>query len=82
MKFEPALYCEELAHMTKHNDPLDPSPDLRQKAIAEDDREYEQSGLYPAGEKPFRIVGLLGSLLGVIVFIAVAAVVLDRILIQ
>ncbi len=46
-----------------------------------DDREYEQTGLYPPGEKPFRLLGLIGSLLGVIVFIAVAAYTLDRILI-
>ena len=48
----------------------------------QEEREYEQSGLYPPGEKPFRVIGLLGTLLGVIVFIAVAAVVLDRLLIQ
>tara|TARA_R110001606_G_scaffold347884_3_gene497295 strand:- start:664 stop:864 length:201 start_codon:yes stop_codon:yes gene_type:complete len=66
--------------MTKEIDPQ--KQDLLHSASEDDDREYEQSGLYPPGEKPFRIVGLLGSLLGVIVFIAVAAVVLDRILIQ
>tara|TARA_R110001592_G_C13008810_1_gene736561 strand:+ start:891 stop:1097 length:207 start_codon:yes stop_codon:yes gene_type:complete len=68
--------------MTKEIDPLEQNPNPPHSASEDDDREYEQSGLYPPGEKPFRIVGLLGSLLGVIVFIAVAAVVLDRILIQ
>ncbi len=46
-----------------------------------DEREYEQSGLYPSTGKSFRIVALLGSLVGVIVFIAIAAYALDRILI-
>jgi hypothetical protein len=68
--------------MTKEIDPLDRSPNLPHNATEDDDREYEQSGLYPQGEKPFRLVRLLGSLLGVIVVIAVAAVILDRILIQ
>ena len=68
--------------MTKEIDPLKQNPNLPHSDREDDDREYEQSGLYPPGEKPFRIVGLLGSLLGVIVFIAVAAIVLDRILIQ
>ena len=68
--------------MTKETDPLEKSPNLTPSATEDDDREYEQSGLYPPGEKPFRVVALLGSLLGVIVFIAIAAVVLDRILIQ
>lgn len=46
-----------------------------------EEREYEKSGLYPKGEKPFRLFGLLGFLAGVIVFIAVSAAVLDRLLI-
>lgn len=46
----------------------------------DDDREYEQSGLYPPGQKPFRLFGLLGFLVGVIAFIAIAAYALDRIL--
>ncbi len=45
------------------------------------EREYEQSGLYPSNGKSFRIVALLGSLVGVIVFLAIAAYALDRILI-
>tara|TARA_R100001377_G_scaffold78806_1_gene56707 strand:- start:2191 stop:2397 length:207 start_codon:yes stop_codon:yes gene_type:complete len=68
--------------MTKEIDPRDQITKPPSNATEDDDREYEQSGLYPPGEKPFRIVRLLGSLLGVIVFIAIAAVVLDRILIQ
>ena len=68
--------------MTKEIDPLEQNSKLPHNATEIDDREFEQSGLYPPGEKPFRIVGLLGSLIGVIVFIAIAAVVLDRILIQ
>lgn len=68
--------------MTKKIDPLEQSPNTPHRAIEDDDREYEQSGLYPPGEKPFRIVRLLGSLIGVIVVIAIAAVILDRILIQ
>jgi len=46
-----------------------------------DEREYEQSGLYPAEGKSFRIVALLGSLFVVVVLIAVSAYVLDRVLI-
>jgi|GEM_PF-465831 len=68
--------------MTKEIDSLAKSANLPHNATEDDDREYEQTGLYPPGEKPFRIVGLLGSLIGVIVFIAIAAVFLDRILIQ
>lgn len=68
--------------MTKEIDPLETNANPPQSESEDDDREYEQTGLYPPGEKPFRIVGLLGSLLGVIVFIAVAAIVLDRLLIQ
>ena len=45
------------------------------------EREYEQSGLYPSSGKSFRIVALLGPLVAVIVFLAVAAYALDRILI-
>lgn len=45
------------------------------------ERQYEQSGLYPPGEKQFRILALLGCLAGVIVFIAISAIVLDRLLI-
>lgn len=67
--------------MTKEIDPIEKSANLPHNAT-ENDREYEQSGLYPPGEKPFRVVGLLGSLVGVIVLIAIAAVFLDRILIQ
>ena len=68
--------------MTKEIEPSDQISDSPNDTTEDDDREYEQSGLYPPGEKPFRIVGLLGSLLGVIIFIAIAAVILDRILIQ
>lgn len=68
--------------MTKEIDPLDQSSSPTHNAKEEDTREFEQSGLYPPGEKPFRIVRLLSSLLGVIIVIAIAAVVLDRILIQ
>jgi hypothetical protein len=44
-------------------------------------REYEKSGLYPKEGKPFRLVALLLSLTGVIVFLAVSALVLNLILI-
>jgi hypothetical protein len=47
----------------------------------ETERRYEQSGLYPPGEKPFRVLALMGWLAGIIIFIAVSAVVLDRLLI-
>ncbi|MDX1491497.1 MAG: hypothetical protein R3332_09425 [Pseudohongiellaceae bacterium] len=46
------------------------------------EREYEKSGLYPETGKAFHLWGLLGVLAGVIVFIALSAVVLDRILIS
>ena len=68
--------------MNKEIDPQEKSANMPRIATKDDDREYEQSGLYPPGEKPFRIIGLLGSLVGVIVFIAIAAVILDRLLIQ
>lgn len=45
------------------------------------EREYEQSGLHPKDGKGFHLWGLLGFLTGVIVLIAVSAVILDRILI-
>lgn len=45
------------------------------------EREYEQSGLYPKEGKAFRIVALISSLVGVIVFLILASLVLDRILI-
>lgn len=44
------------------------------------ERQYEKTGLYPEGDKPFRLYALLGWLLGIIVFIAAAAAALDRIL--
>lgn len=45
------------------------------------EREYEQSGLHPKDGKGFHLWGLLGFLAGIIALIAVAAIVLDRILI-
>jgi len=68
--------------MTKEIDSIDHASKQPLNPIQDDEREYEESGLYPPGEKPFRLFRLLGSLLGVVVFIAIAAVVLDRILIQ
>jgi len=47
----------------------------------EAERQFEQSGLYPPGEKPFRVLALLGWLAGIIILIAVSAVVLDGLLI-
>jgi len=47
----------------------------------ETERQYEKSGLYPPGEKPFRVLALMGVLAGVIIFVAVSALVLDRLLI-
>ncbi|MEK7259622.1 MAG: hypothetical protein AAB211_07460 [Pseudomonadota bacterium] len=44
------------------------------------ERQYEKTGLYPEGGKPFRLYALLGWLLGIIVFIAASAAALDRIL--
>ncbi len=45
------------------------------------DREYESSGLYPKEGKPFRLVALLLALTGVVIFLAVAAAVLNFVLI-
>jgi hypothetical protein len=45
-------------------------------------REYEQSGMYPENDKPFRIFALLGWLAGIVVFMLVAAAVLDLILLE
>lgn len=44
------------------------------------ERQYEKTGLYPEGGKPFRLYALLGWLFGIIVFIAASAITLDRIL--
>ena len=49
--------------------------------IEVEEREYEQSGLYPSTGKSFRVVALLGFLAAVIAFLAIAAYALDRILI-
>jgi hypothetical protein len=43
----------------------------------EQTREYEKSGLYPENAKPFRIFALLGWLATVVVLMAVAAAILD-----
>jgi hypothetical protein len=51
-------------------------------SVLTEDRQYEQSGLYPEGQKPFRVIALLGVLAGIIVFIAISAIVLDRLLVQ
>jgi len=45
------------------------------------DREYESSGLYPEEGKPFRLVALLLGLSGVVILLAVAAAVLNFVLI-
>jgi len=55
--------------------------DQHDTSAPEAERQYEQTGLYPPGEKPFRVLALLGWLAGIIIFIAVSAVVLDRLLI-
>lgn len=46
------------------------------------EREYEKSGLYPENEKPFRIIALLGFIVGIVVLLAVAAAVLDLTLLE
>ncbi len=45
-----------------------------------EDREYEKSGLYPKDGKPFRIVALVMSLVAVTAVLAVAAAILNMIL--
>jgi len=45
------------------------------------EREYESSGLYPKEGKPFRLVALLLGLSGVVIFLAVAAAILNFVLI-
>jgi hypothetical protein len=45
------------------------------------EREYEQSGLYPEHEKPFRVWALLGWLAGIVAVLAGAAALLDIMLI-
>lgn len=67
--------------MTKEIDPLEKSPDLPPSTTEAGERKYEQSGLYPPGEKPFRLIRLIGSLLGVILFLVITALLLDSILI-
>lgn len=59
----------------------DPQESLSKSEEKPTEREYEQSGLYPKEGKAFHLWGLLGSLAGVIVLIAVSAIILDRILI-
>jgi hypothetical protein len=68
--------------MSKESGSINQSTNRAPNEKLDDDREYETTGLNPPGEKPFRLYGLLGSLLAVIVFIALAAVILDRVLIQ
>lgn len=46
------------------------------------EREYEKSGLYPENDKPFRIIALLGCIVGVVVLLAIAAAVLDLTLLE
>ena len=43
------------------------------------EREYERSGMYPERGKPYRLWGLLGFLLLVVVFMAGASAVLNYI---
>ena len=45
-------------------------------------RQYEQSGLYPENDKPFRVFALLGWLAGIVVLMAIAAAVLDLALLE
>lgn len=45
------------------------------------EREYEPSGLYPKEGKPFRLVALLLTLTGVVILLAVAAAILNFVLI-
>lgn len=45
-------------------------------------REYDRTGFYPENGKPFRIWALLGWNLGVIVLIAIAAAVLNFVLLD
>ncbi len=65
--------------MSTENEPPLPAA-ARPSSRREDSREYDQTGLNPPGEKGFRLWALLGFLAGVIVFIAIAAYALDRIL--
>ena len=62
---------------TQHNAD---SPEDVKSGSDKPEREYEQSGLYPENGKPFRVFALLGWLAGVVVFMAVAATILDLIL--
>lgn len=62
---------------TGNPEPLNPEsldPRLVEKEPA---REYEKSGLYPENGKPFRVFALLGWLAAVVVLMAVAAAILD-----
>jgi len=68
--------------MSKETEPVTPeTTPVTGDPESSDEREYEQSGLYPSEGKSFRIVALLGSLFVVVVLIAVSAFVLDRVLI-
>lgn len=64
---------------TQHN--VD-NPGHGKPADNKPEREYEQSGLYPENDKPFRVLALLGWLAGVVVLLAVAAAVLDLALLE
>lgn len=45
-------------------------------------REYDKSGFYPEGGKPFRIWALLGWNLAIVVALAIAAAVLNFVLLD
>ena len=46
------------------------------------EREYDRSGFYPEDGKAFRVWALLGWLMGVVVFLAVASALLNYLLLD
>lgn len=65
-----------------NQDELSPQPDTPERDHEDThERQYEESGLYPREGKSFRLIALLACLIGIITFLALSSIVLDRILI-
>src|SRR5690606_10306717 len=71
------ICCQEYVMCTQHN--ADSPQDVK-SGSDKPERAYEQSGLYHRNGKPYRVFALLGWRAGVVVFMAVAAAILDLVL--
>lgn len=59
---------------------MTPQQDNKQDTTPREEREYEQSGMYPRNGKPFRLGSLLIGLAVVILMLALASAVVDWVL--